>query len=61
MVEYPSMSETAKKLAASAAAASREANRESFAAGLTITVQRGNRIVEVTPDGKETLIEVLES
>ena len=53
------MTETAKKLAASAAAASKEAIKESFAAGLSITVQRGNRIVEVAPDGTETFIEEL--
>ena len=51
--------ERAKVFAASAAAASREAIAESFAAGLSITVQRGNRIVEVAPDGTETLIEEL--
>ena len=59
VVPLEQMSETAQKLAASAKAASREAIRESFAAGLSITVLRGNRVVEVAPDGTETLIEEL--
>lgn len=54
------MTEFEKRLAASAAAASKEAIEKAFAAGLSITVQRGNRIVEVAPDGTETLIEELQ-
>ena len=49
-----------ERLAASAAAASREAIAQAFAAGLSIRVLRGNRIVDVAPDGTETLVEVLE-
>ena len=54
------MTEFEKKLAASAAAASREAIAKAFAAGLSVTIQRGNRIVEVAPDGTETLLETLD-
>ena len=54
------MSDFEKQLAASAAAASKEAIEQAFAAGLSITVQRGNRIVEVSPDGTEKLIEILD-
>ena len=55
------MTEFDKKLAECAAAASREAIKESFAAGLSIRVLRGNRIVDVAPDGTETLVEVLKT
>jgi len=41
-------------LAAPAAAASREAISQAFAAGLPVTVMRGGRIVRVLPDGTET-------
>ena len=51
------MSELEQKLTDSAAAASKEAIEKAFAAGLSITVLRGKRIVEVAPDGTETLIE----
>ncbi|MCQ2392828.1 MAG: hypothetical protein MJ249_00945 [Kiritimatiellae bacterium] len=54
------MTELDKRLAQSAAAASRKAIEKAFAAGLSITVLRGNRIVEVAPDGTEKLIGVLE-
>ena len=40
-------------LAVSAAAASRGAVESAFAAGLTVTVVRGGRIVRVSPDGTE--------
>ena len=53
------LSELEKKLAASAAAASREAIKDAFARGLSITVLRGNRIVRVAPDGTETFVEEL--
>lgn len=44
-------------LAASAAAASREAIAEAFSAGLSVTVVRNGRIVRVSPDGAETPVE----
>ena len=44
-------------LAASAAAASREAIAEAFAAGLSVTVVRNGRIVRIAPDGAETPVE----
>ena len=50
------LTEEEKRLAASAKAASREAIAQAFAAGLSITVQRGDRIVRVAPDGTETFI-----
>ena len=53
------MTELEKKLTASAEAASREAVERAFAAGLSVTVLRDNRIVRVAPDGTETLVEVL--
>ena len=54
-----STAELEKKLTASAEAASREAVERAFAAGLSVTVLRDNRIVRVAPDGTETLVEVL--
>ena len=53
------MTELEKKLPAGAEAASREAVERAFAAGLSVTVLRDNRIVRVAPDGTETLVEVL--
>ncbi len=43
-------------LAAPAAAASRDAIAEAFAAGLPVTVMRGGRIVRVSPDGTEEAV-----
>ena len=53
------MNELDKKLAACAAAASKEAIEEAFAEGFSITILRGERIVEVAPDGTEKLIGML--
>jgi len=44
-----------KKLAAAAAAASREAVKAAFAAGLSITIGKNGKLVEVAPDGTETV------
>lgn len=48
-----------KNLSVWAAEASADAIRRTFAAGLSITVLRGNRIVRVAPDGTETFLEYL--
>ena len=45
-----------KKLAAAAAAASRDAVQAAFAAGLSITVGKNGKLVEIAPDGTETVI-----
>jgi hypothetical protein len=45
-----------RRLAESAARASKRAIEEAFAAGLSITIARGNRIVRVAPDGTETFV-----
>lgn len=55
------MTELEKKLTESAAAASREAIAKTFAAGLSIVVLRGDRLVRVAPDGTETLIRVVKN
>jgi len=54
------MSALEQKLAASAVAASRDAVAKAFAAGLSITVQKGDRIVKVAPDGTETVIGMID-
>lgn len=43
-------------LADAARAASRDAVRAAFAAGLSITIARGDKILRVSPDGTETVI-----
>lgn len=43
-------------LAECAKAASRDAVRAAFAAGLSITIAKGDLIVEVAPDGTETVV-----
>ena len=45
-----------KKLAECARAASRDAVKAAFAAGLSITVAKGRKIVEIAPDGTEKVI-----
>ena len=50
------LSDEEKKLAAAAAAASRDAVRAAFAAGLPITVGKNGKLVEIAPDGTETVI-----
>ena len=50
------MWEIDSSLAAAAAAASREAISEALAAGLPVTVMRGGRIVRVSPDGTELIL-----
>ena len=44
------------KLAACARAASRDAVKAAFAAGLSITIAKGDKVVEVAPDGSEKVI-----
>ena len=51
------LGEEGERLAASAASASRDAVASAFAAGLSVTVIRGGRIVRVSPDGTETPVE----
>lgn len=50
------LSEEEKKLAECARAASRDAVKAAFAAGLSITIARGKQILRVAPDGTETVI-----
>ena len=50
------LSDEEKKLAAAAAAASHEAVQAAFAAGLSITVGKNGKLVEIAPDGTETII-----
>lgn len=45
-----------KILAACAKAASQDAVRAAFAAGLSITIAKGDKIVRIAPDGTETVI-----
>lgn len=45
-----------KTLADAARAASRDAVKAAFAAGLSITIARGDKILRVSPDGTETVI-----
>jgi hypothetical protein len=51
---------TSKELSKSAKKASQKAVADAFAKGLSITVQRGKRIVKVSPDGKEEILTVLD-
>jgi len=48
------------RLAACARAASRDAVKAAFAAGLSITIAKGDKIVEVAPDGSEKVIGVIQ-
>lgn len=50
------LSDEEKKLAAAAEAASREAVRQAFAAGLSITVGENGKLVEIAPDGTKTIL-----
>ena len=50
------LTEEEKKLAAAAESASRDAVKAAFAAGLSITIAKGDQIVELAPDGTETVI-----
>jgi len=45
-----------EKLARCAREASREAVKAAFAAGLSITIEKNGKLVEVAPDGTETII-----
>ena len=47
----------AKVLAEAAKAASREAVAQAFAAGLSIVVAKGGKLVRIAPDGTETVLE----
>jgi len=46
----------AKVLAEAAKAASREAVKQAFAAGLSIVVGKDGKLVRIAPDGTETVI-----
>lgn len=46
-------------LAEAAREASRQAVRETFAAGLPIAIVKDGKVVQVAPDGTETVVEVL--
>lgn len=50
------LSDEEKKLAAAAEAASREAVQAAFAAGLSITVGKNGKLIEIAPDGTETIL-----
>ena len=50
------LSDEAKVLAAAAKEASREAVAQAFAAGLSIVVAKGDKIVRIAPDGTETVM-----
>lgn len=50
------LTEEERILAECAKAASRDAVRAAFAAGLSITIAKGDKIVQVAPDGTETII-----
>lgn len=45
-----------RKLAECARAASRDAVKAAFAAGLSITVAKDGKVVEIAPDGTEKVI-----
>lgn len=53
------LSKEAKVLAEAARAASRDAVRQAFAAGLSITVAKNGKLVRIAPDGTETILEDL--
>lgn len=50
------LDEEEEVLARCAREASRDAVRAAFAAGLSITIAKGDKIVQVAPDGTETVI-----
>lgn len=50
------LSDEERTLADAARAASREAVKAAFAAGLSITIAKGDKILRVSPDGTETVI-----
>lgn len=50
------LSDEEKKLVAAAETASRAAVKAAFAAGLSITVAKGDKLVVIAPDGAETVI-----
>lgn len=51
------MTEEDRRLAAAAEAASRDAVARTFAAGLSILVEKDGRLVQIDPDGTETLVD----
>lgn len=55
----PELSDEAKMLAEAAKAASRDAVRQAFDAGLSITVAKYGKLVRIAPDGTETILEDL--
>ena len=52
----PELSSEAKMLAEAARAASRDAVQQAFAAGLSITVAKNDKLVRIAPDGTETIL-----
>jgi len=50
------LTEEEQKLAYCAREASRDAVKAAFAAGLSITIAKNGKLVEVAPDGTETII-----
>ena len=53
----PRRIEEDRRLAAAAKAASRDAVAQAFAAGLSIVVAKGGKLVRIAPDGTETVLE----
>lgn len=51
------MTEDDRRLAAAAEAASRDAIARTFAAGLSILVEKDGRLVRIDPDGTETVVD----
>ena len=52
---FPSLATTIESPAAKAA--SRDAVAQAFAAGLSIVVAKGGKLVRIAPDGTETVLE----
>lgn len=50
------LSQEEKMLAEAAREASRDAVNRAFAAGLSITIAKDGKLVEISPDGTETIV-----
>lgn len=54
-------SDEAKMLARIAPKAGREAARDAWAKGLSVTVAEGDKVMSIAPDGTKTFIKYIES